>query len=103
MITRTPIERFRKRPVVIEAFRWHAHDRLTVEDELVRYYRLPGVPGDNLCSECGLTMHVHGWVDTLEEGHRVCPGDWIIKGVEGEFYPCKPGIFEKTYDLLVGE
>ena len=37
---------------------------------------------------------------TLEGNMRVSPGDYIIKGVEGEFYPCKPDIFHKTYDIL---
>ena len=43
-------------------------------------------------------MHEHGWIDTLEAGHNVCPGDWIITGVKGERYPCKPDIFEQTYE-----
>ena len=45
-------------------------------------------------------MHTHGWIDTLEGGHIVCPSDWIIEGVKGEFYPCKPDIFEQTYELV---
>jgi len=47
-------------------------------------------------------MHNHGWIDTLEGGHIVCPGDWIITGIEGERYPCKPGIFEQTYEPVEG-
>jgi hypothetical protein len=43
----------------------------------------------------------HGWIDTLEGSHIVCPGDWIITGVQGEHYPCKPDIFEATYDPAV--
>ena len=41
-------------------------------------------------------MNEHGWIDTLEGGHIVCPADWIITGVKGEHYPCKPDIFEAT-------
>lgn len=37
-------------------------------------------------------------IDTLEGTMRAHPGDWIIKGVKGEFYPCKPDIFEATYE-----
>ena len=37
-------------------------------------------------------------IPTLEGEHIASPGDWIIKGVKGEFYPCKPDIFEATYD-----
>ena len=39
-------------------------------------------------------------IDTLEGTMTVIINDWIIKGVKGEFYPCKPDIFEATYDLL---
>lgn len=39
-------------------------------------------------------------IATLEGAHWVSPGDWIIKGVNGEFYPCKPDIFEKTYEAV---
>lgn len=45
-------------------------------------------------------MHNHGWIDTLEGGHVVCPGDWIIRGIKGENYPCKPDIFAETYELV---
>lgn len=37
-------------------------------------------------------------IDTLEGAHRANGGDWIIRGVQGEFYPCKPDIFAETYD-----
>ena len=39
-------------------------------------------------------------IKTLEGIMHAAPGDWIITGVNGEQYPCKPGIFEKTYQLL---
>lgn len=106
--------RFRKKPVEIEASQWfrngdHPEDGgrrfdtepfrgALMEGLVVRYYRRPDVPGDSLCEQCGQPHHVHGWIDTLEQGHRVCPGDWIITGVKGERYPCKPDIFEATYD-----
>ena len=37
-------------------------------------------------------------IETLEGIHRAMPGDWIIRGVKGELYPCKPDIFEATYE-----
>jgi hypothetical protein len=40
------------------------------------------------------------YISTLEGDHRVTDGDWIIQGVHGELYPCKPDIFAKTYDLV---
>lgn len=74
---------------------WYAGQRL--EGKVVRYFRHPDISGESACRHCGLTMHVHGWIDTKEGGHIVCPGDWIITGVQGERYPCKPDIFETTY------
>ena len=41
-------------------------------------------------------------VDTLEGTHHGSPGDWLIRGIAGELYPCKPDIFERTYDQEVG-
>lgn len=109
--------KFRKKPVVIEATQWfkngdhpddairlldasHGGQNKTIETEgkVVRYYRDPGVFGMSRCKHCGDIMHNHGWIDTLEGGHIVCPGDWIITGVKGEHYPCKPEIFEMTYE-----
>jgi len=103
---------FRKRPVVIEATQWfkngdHPKDyegcdseakEFFYEGKVVRYYRHPGVKGHGYCSHCGNMMQDHGWIDTLEGGHIVCPGDWVITGVKGEKYPCKPDIFEATYE-----
>ena len=39
-------------------------------------------------------------IETLEGNHAARIGDWIIKGVAGEFYPCKPNIFAKTYEII---
>lgn len=108
--------KFRKRPVVIEATQWfkngdHPDDKseilyrrgddgsdLTTEGKVVRWFRRPDVARDRQCERCNVAMHNHGWIDTLEGGHIVCPGDWIITGVHGERYPCKPDIFAKTYE-----
>ncbi len=106
--------KYRKRPVVIEATQWfkngdHTEDDchpITVpgkepfqsEGKVVRYYRTPMQDGQRACAQCTKIMHDHGWIDTLEGGYIVCPGDWIITGVKGEHYPCKQDIFEATYD-----
>lgn len=71
-----------------------------LEGKVVRYFRRPDISGEEVCKHCDLAMHMHGWIDTLEGGHIVCPGDWIITGVKGELYPCKPDIFIQTYDLV---
>ena len=106
---------YRKKPVVVAASQWfkngdHPEDATETftdddgkpfqgEGHVVRYYRRPECDGQNVC-RCESIMHLHGWIDTPEGGHTVCPGDWIIKGVKGEFYPCKPDIFEETYEKV---
>ena len=108
------MDKFRKKPVVIEATQWlkngdHPLDNrcpispdnpALSEGDLVRYYRNPDRDGGKNCKRCGDMMHYHGWVDTLEGGHIVCPGDWIITGIKGEHYPCKPDIFKATYEKV---
>ena len=106
--------KYRKIPVVVEATQWftngdHPEDypwrmRPNInecEGLIVRYYRSPTVPSMSICAECGAPAHIHGWIDTMEGGHRVCPGDWIITGVKGEHYPCKPDIFILTYEQVL--
>lgn len=91
---------YRKLPVTIVAFQWYGHASDEPENDLVRYFRHPDVPGGTKCKHCGIEMSEHGWIDTLEAGHNVCPNDWIIKGIAGEFYPCKPTIFDATYKAV---
>lgn len=93
--------KYRKKPVVIEAYQWFEvseFDKNVIRD--VDYYRHPNIDGQNDCKHCSNIMHNHGWIDTLEGGHIVCPKDWVITGVQGEKYPCKPDIFEKTYEKV---
>lgn len=87
--------KYRKKPVVIEATQWWAHGdhnkvrRLT--EDLHLYSILTANP------EFKPPVSGYGWIETLEGPMVVSPGDWIIEGVEGEFYPVKAHIFEKTY------
>ena len=104
--------KFVKKPIVIEAVQWHKNGdhpldfegiRPTYplnEGKVVRYFRSPTIPGTNGCRHCDKMMHDHGWIDTLEGGHIVCPSDYIITGIKGEMYPCKKDIFHATYDPL---
>jgi hypothetical protein len=80
--------KFRKKPVVIEAIQWTGDNYDEVGDFL-GLYATAQVDDDFI-------------IPTLEGEMRAAPGDWIIKGVKGEFYPCKPDIFEETYER-VGE
>lgn len=109
--------KYRSRPVVIDAEQWfqngdHSGDQCRVvqckdgskpflsEGKVVRYFRHPSVLGHTKCKQCGRQMNNHGWIDTLEGGHIVCPGDFIITGVKGEQYPCKPDIFYVKYEAV---
>jgi hypothetical protein len=76
--------KFRKKPVVIEATQWFKMgDHPKVEQH----------PSHDPESKRW------GWIETLEGGHIVTSGDWIITGVQGEHYPCKPDIFDMTYEV----
>lgn len=79
--------RFRKKPVEVEAVQWTGNNT----DLILRWID-----------------HTHARVQenylvipTLEGPHMASLNDWIIKGIKGEFYPCKPDIFLATYDRVV--
>lgn len=77
--------RFRKKPVEVEAVQFTGDNA----DEIGRFAGLAaGVFGRD---------H-HLQIKTLEGNMTVSPGDWVIRGVKGEFYPCKPDIFAETYE-----
>ena len=78
--------KFRKKPVVIEATQWF---------KMGDHPAVGGYPNWLTYTHDKSRL---GWVETLEGGHIVTPGDWIITGVQGEHYPCKPDIFEATYE-----
>lgn len=90
------VGKFRKRPVIIEAMQY------------------TGANGEAVANWCGGRVRSEGkssdpsdvarWLDipTLEGVMRATRGDWIVKGVAGEFYPCKPDIFAATYEPVEG-
>lgn len=82
--------KYRKKPVVIEAEQF-----LPFTDEM-------GAGNSNLAPIVYFdkTSSTNWSCDTLEGKHEVTPGDWIITGVKGEKYPCKPDIFEMTYEKV---
>lgn len=77
---------FRKKPVVIEAVQWTGENWLKI-DEFIGSYPHVTKPATRELS-----------ISILEGEHKASIGDWIIKGIAGEFYPCKPDIFEATYE-----
>lgn len=84
--------KFRKKPVVIEAEQWSGAKQTGFEGLIIR--KLPRSEHND--SDKDATF----FIKTLEGNHVLTKGDWIIKGVKGEFYPCKPEIFEMTYELV---
>lgn len=89
--------KYRKKPVVIEAVRFGGSttDAVAVKHWMEgNEYRPPTIRTSDLRS---LT------IDTLEGAMEARPGDWIIRGVQGEFYPCKPAIFDATYEPVEEE
>lgn len=84
--------KFRKKPVVIEAHQWNPNEAPTLWPDWLDAasvrgdVQLAGAHTDNIR------------INTLEGQMICCPGDWIIRGVKGELYPCKPDIFAATYE-----
>lgn len=89
--------KYRKKPVVVDAIQWdglNLHDILSFVGDHITYEIL------DTAWEVGKGRpYVFITIKTLEGDMKASVGDYIIKGVNGEFYPCKPDIFEKTYEL----
>lgn len=86
--------KYRKRPVVVEAMLlpsiYNIDERLIFDAWIVK------VQGERKCRYVGSSLEI----PTLEGVMTASAGDYIIQGVEGEIYPCKPDIFEKTYEVV---
>lgn len=86
------VERFRKKPVEIEAIQFTGSNITDIWDA----FGADDIYGPTEDDSCAYIL-------TLEGKMRCAVGDWIIRGVQGEFYPCKPDIFEQTYEAVRGE
>jgi hypothetical protein len=63
----------------------HPHDGpADREGRVVRYFRHPDIPGDQICPACGSRVHDHGWIDSGGDGRTVCPGDWVSDDAQAE-------------------
>lgn len=80
--------KYRKKPVIIEAIQWKGHNFLEIKKFIKKDILVHSIENGKL------------FISTLEGGHEATSGDFIIKGVKGEFYPCKPDIFEITYEKV---
>lgn len=87
------MSKFRKKPVVIEA---HRFGYGTPPEWLGDRYNVYGTPKPGDVVDHGDSLDIH----TLEGVMVARTGDWIIRGVKGELYPCKPAIFEATYEAV---
>ena len=82
--------KFRKKPIIIEAIQYNGTEESYKEI-------------CNFCEDLVITAYNDKtlMIPTLESPHEASVGDWIIKGIKGEFYPCKPDIFEQTYERVL--
>lgn len=97
------MNKYRKKPVVIEAFQM-TQERRTDNSEWPSWMHEAWNLERHEPGSLHPTIHLTGdgtlSITTLEGEHHVSWGDWIIRGVQGELYPCKPDIFQATYDSV---
>ena len=94
----TKIAKFRKRPVQVEAMRYATPDDV---DPILWWIR--GNGGNAHRNVRRDNRQVVIVIETLEGDMEASPGDWVIRGVKGEFYPCRDDIFRATYEPVAAE
>lgn len=94
--------KYRKKPVVIEAeiYKEGLEDDFYCNVEKCRCTRDEFSTLPQICERCVDDRDRVPFINTLEGKHFIKPGDYIITGVKGERYPCKPDIFEMTYEKV---
>jgi len=85
--------KFKKKPVTIKAIQYLPPHNC---EEVYEFTQIPWEEGHDPEDTCDEDTPMY--IKTLEGLMRADPGDWIIKGVRGEYYPCKPDIFNDTYE-----
>lgn len=99
-----------KKPVVVEAVQFDGFEWVDGGREAM--FDLSFSPPDWITEATAKAVHDEGAIDndgeslfihTLEGELEARPGDWIIRGIQGELYPCKPDIFALTYELVRGQ
>ena len=92
--------KYRKKPVEIEALQWTGENHRQM-------FNFLGGEDDEYMTASGINFYIDFnkidgglIIKTLEGEHLATIGDYIIKGIKGEYYPCKPDIFEITYELI---
>ncbi|MHC5253209.1 hypothetical protein ACYRFS_02320 [Listeria kieliensis] len=97
--------KYRKKPVEIEAFRlgeeypdWFA-DAVT-SNKVITKFEKENKPIEHYSPFDDMSNYIVAYIHTLEGVMKAENGDYIIKGVKGEIYPCKPDIFKQTYEVV---
>jgi len=85
--------KYRKKPVIIEAIQYMGNNKKDIFD----------FTNKDKINTVSNTYRNQLTIFTLEGNHQVNVGDWVIKGIKGEFYPCKPDIFEMTYEYILDD
>lgn len=88
--------KYRKKPVVIDAFKWTGGMDQT-EDPV---WIIDAIKAQQVGFDNSGTPQVTMWIGTLEGVMKANPGDYIIRGIKGEIYPCKAEIFEASYEAV---
>lgn len=95
------IQKFRKKPVIIEAIQWNGRNESDIWTFIGKFLHVNRPPHsfeqDNDIQDHMVTITI----PTLEGDMTANRGDWIVKGVKGELYPVKPDIFELTYESVI--
>jgi hypothetical protein len=94
------MSKFRKKPVVIEAvqFTQAMRDGMEKWPEGVEEATSDELRAATIAAGQGIGFDSYPIIRTLEGNMTVSVGDWVIRGVNNELYPCKPDIFDKTYE-----
>ncbi len=94
------IKKYRKKPVVIRALQWTGDNYTEILNfcDTAEFQHQIRKHKNVFTGESEILEGIELTIETLEGTHEASIGDYIIEGVNGEFYPCKPDIFEKTYE-----
>jgi hypothetical protein len=100
------MKRYRKKPIEVEVQRWTGQNHI----QMYNFLESQSANYDKDIKDQGANFYIDHFkvsgglvIKTLEGEHKASIGDYIIKGIKGEFYPCKPEIFEQTYEEVQGE
>ncbi len=95
------MNKYVKKPVVVEAFKYDGDFKTQDGKHYAPNWAIAALENGTMFFENSKNAPCELYIKTLEGVHHVSIGDYIIKGIKGELYPCKPDIFEKTYEKVI--